>query len=393
MFHTIESWFGFFIRKLEGKNPKLFPVLLTIVSVLIFSILIYQKQPDIRDHIDNSLGLINGKPLTGNFLFYFLIGLMALWKPSFIWVAINAVIVLTGSVLAKYYLSLWYLKRNLGDKGNKIIYLAFLSFAICITMNLPNRPSFTWLIGQFSPNLWHNSTTIFLMPISLIIFFKALKFLRAEDNTLKDLVILSCLVPLSMLIKPSFFFVFGPAFGLIILRKYGLRKKFWIGLIPIIAGFTLLILQTLQIYFYYPYHQEAGFRIDPFFVWNNWSYFIPISILVSIAFPLGVSIVYFKEIKSKLEFQFSWLMLFIGLIIYSVMAENGPFWIQVSNNFGWQLYIVNFILFLISVDLLFKKSLVSDELPFWIKLLWLIFIAHFLIGILYLVKTPLVGYR
>src|SRR5690606_6565554 len=142
--------------------------------------------------------------------------------------------------------------------------------------NLPNRISFTWLIGQFSPNLWHNSTIIFLMPFALLIFKDSLHYL--EGNFSKGTILrMIVLLPISMLAKPSFFFVFGPAFGIMSLKNFGLKKRFWVAITPIISGAGLLIFQILQIYFFYPYHQDAGFRIDPFYVWSNWSYFIPSS--------------------------------------------------------------------------------------------------------------------
>jgi hypothetical protein len=384
------------IIKILNRLDKLvffYPAVLLTISGLIFSIIIIQKQPDLNDHIDNAIALINGKPLVGNFLFYFIIGLMAFWQPIKTWVLINAVVVLCLAVLAKYYISLKYLKDGLTERSGVLKISSFLAFALCLVMNLPNRPSFTWLIGQFSPNLWHNSTTIFLMPVALIIFFESVKFVENEKDNLKRVLYISVLVLLSLLIKPSFYFVFGPAFGFLCLLKFRLNPKFWMGLIPIITGLFLLILQTLQIYFFYPYHQDAGFRIDPFFVWNNWSYFIPISIIASIAFPMGVAIVFFNDLKQVFEFQFSWLMLLIGLIIYSLMAENGPFWIQVSNNFGWQLYIINFILFLISTKYLYKRTIEVAIVPKIYKLLWIVFAAHFMVGILYLIKTPIFGYR
>lgn len=86
---------------------------------------------------------------------------------------------------------------------------------------------------------------------------------------------MAILVPISMLANPIFFFVFGPTFGLMCLVTFGLSKKFWLGTLPILSGTVLLIIQVLQIYYFYPDYKEAGFRINPFFVWANWSYFIP----------------------------------------------------------------------------------------------------------------------
>jgi hypothetical protein len=341
-----------------------------------------------------SLDYINGKPLTGNFLYYLLIGLMGFWQPYLTWLSVNAVILLSAAVVLKFHLSQLFLRENIF--GSKTILPSFLYaiFAFCLifVMNIPNRLSFTWLIGQFSPNVWHNSTTIVLMPISLLIFMKSLNWLK-EPNLNKDLWWNTFLLPISMLVKPSFFFVFAPAWALVILLKFGLSKKLILGSFPLFTGTSLLVVQILQIYYFYPYHESAGFRIDPFFVWSNWSYFIPSSILVSIAFPLSVTILFWKEVKSLLDFQFSWLMLLFGIILYALLAENGPFWIQVSNNFGWQLYVADFLLFLVSLRFLLAKTFPFTDLSWKSSLSWSLFFIHLGFGILYIIKTPFFGYR
>jgi len=379
----------------SSVKTSVWTALLLFISVAIFSILLIQRQPDLYDHATFALDYINGKPLTGNFLYYLLIGILAFWQPNIIWISINAVAVLTLSIFIKYKLSLSFLQENINlqtPRKDLLKSLPFLAFALCIVMNLPNRPSFTWLIGQFSPNVWHNSTMIFLMPFAVIIFRDASRFLNGDSY--RSLVLrMSILLPFSMLAKPSFFFVFGPAFGIMCLLTFGFGRKFWLGTLPILSGAALLVIQILQIYYFYPYHQEAGFRIDPFFVWSNWSYFIPASILVSVLFPLVFTLAYWNEVRRYIDLQFTWLMLIIGVFLYAIMAENGPFWIQVSNNFGWQLYVADFLLFLVCVKELLKKSLQNKTLSKKEALVWLVFFVHFIIGVLYLFKTPVFGYR
>jgi len=48
-----------------------------------------------------------------------------------------------------------------------------VSFTLLFVFSLPSVQVFTnkfYYLGQFTPNVWHNSTTIFLMPFALLLF-------------------------------------------------------------------------------------------------------------------------------------------------------------------------------------------------------------------------------
>ena len=68
-----------------------------------------------------------------------------------------------------------------------------------------------WYYGYFVPNIWHNSTLIFLFPFSILLYQKTLDVMNAKNVCFHDIVIISILVAVNVFIKPSFFFILSVA--------------------------------------------------------------------------------------------------------------------------------------------------------------------------------------
>ena len=378
--------------KLKG-NVVIPASILILLSGIIFAIILFQKQPDLYDHILLSQRLINGDLHYANFLYYLVVALGALFQPNILLLQVSAILVLTASVLFKFFLSVSYL-RHLDEKADQRVLKnsSWFALLLCIASNFPVNISATWYLVKFPPNLWHNSTTIFLMPFALLLFFDALKYLKQPSGRL--IFKMSIWVIIGALIKPSFLFPFLPVFFLLLFFKFRLNKNFWKGIVPLFFGALGIAWVGIYNFITNTYNEGGGVEIAPFKVWSNWSEFIPLSVLASLLFPLALSILHWKDIKDKLAFRFSWFLMIVSILVYSLFAEKGSNWIVVASNFSWQLIVSNFILFLVCL----KEALTINpkKLVFDIsvrKILLLIFFAHSVMGILYLIKIPIFGYR
>jgi len=379
---------------MSWKKPTPMPaIFLTLIAGFIFAIILFQKQPDLYDHVLLSQRLIKGDLHYANFLYYLVVALLSFFQPNLIFLQISAIVVLTSSVVFKYLLSLSFLRNdNLNHDRNSLNQYVWFALFLSIASNFPVNISATWYLGQFPPNLWHNSTTIFLMPFALLLFFDALKYLNQPSLSL--IIKMSVWVIIGALIKPSFLFPFLPVFFLLLFSSFRFTSNFWRGLIPLFFGALGIAWVGIYNFITNTYNEGGGVKIAPFKVWSNWSEFIPLSILVSLLFPLALSILNWNNLKDKLAFRFAWFLMIVSMLVYSLFAEKGSNWIVVASNFSWQLIVSNFILFLVCL----KETLAlkSTKLIFGFavkRVLLIIFYAHVTMGILYLIKIPIFGYR
>ena len=111
-----------------------------------------------------------------------------------------------------------------------LLFVVFLLLLVCpIPYANPFNPLVNYFLGKVSPNIWHNSTTIFLMPFAILLFWKSYQVLSGtqKENTL----LISMLVILNVFIKPSFFFVYVSVFPILLLFQFGISRSFFIKLI------------------------------------------------------------------------------------------------------------------------------------------------------------------
>lgn len=370
---------------------------LIFVSLITFSVIMFQKQPDLYDHVLLSQRLIEGNLHYANFLYYGLVAALVFFQSNLIMLQLSALLVLMASVVAKYFLSLKFISGNYGmlDGGHSEANckrIGWISFGLCLAFNFPVNFSATWYLGQFSPNLWHNSTTIFLMPFALLLYFESLRYLRYPNG--KSLWMMNIWVLIGALIKPSFLFAFIPAFLILLLKEFKLSPSFFKGLIPLVVSFLGIAWVGIYNFITNTYNEGGGVTIAPFKVWSNWSENIPLSILASLAFPLAVLIFNISKLKFRTDYLFAWILMIPALLVYILFAEEGANWIVVASNFSWQLIVCNFILFMTSLKISLEMDHQQRLLGRSVKTLLLgLFAAHVLFGMLYLIKIPIFGYR
>ncbi len=369
--------------------------LIFILSFILFSFSIINGCGDFSSHFEQILKINLGQgSYPPNFLFYFVTALISGYSTNIYILSFVAISILSASISAKYLITKNIISLLIDKHSDLIkpIIIKFLSFALIICFAIPD---FIFLdrfyLGKFVPNVWHNSTIIFLFPFSIWLFWEQLLILKyPKKTTTKKLFILSSLVLINALIKPSFLFVFTPVTFVFILLYFKTLpfKKIFIAILPLCIG----VISIGIIYYFIYYLQWGDFYkgasnvviSKPFWLFSNWVplWYLPISMLVSFAFPIVVFFFYYKEIIKYLPFVFALTLTISGILLSAFVVEEGPR--QLHGNFTWQNIICTYLLFLSTVAFMIPKFInVKNRKIIFIKF---IFLLHFFGGIIYLIK-------
>jgi hypothetical protein len=225
-----------------------------------------------------------------------------------------------------------------------------LLFIFCLpgfNFSYPDR----FYLGQLAPNVWHNSTVIFLFPFAIILFFKVFELLQANEPNKKISYQVAALILINALIKPSLLFTIIPSFFILFLfsnNPWKIKIKELDKFLPFIVGIIFIGVEYLIIYklnytsTVTPSNQ-SGIMIAPFEVWRYLSGNVVISFLTSCLFPLVyIFITKGKVLKSPLVI-FAVTNFIIALAIWILFAESGDR--KLHGNFYWQVVITNYLLF------------------------------------------------
>ena len=337
----------------------------------------------------------------GNFIFYVLIIILSYCFSTFKPIvgtaevfAVNVCILLAFATTFKFQWVYRNFAQIVSNNRNRFL----LALGLIFVMAIPIPSIFitgNWYIGNFVPNIWHNSTTIFLFPFAIILFTLSIKQLE-NYNHRRDWWIL-LFVFLNIFIKPSYFFVWVCVYPLFLLLKYKFTAVFFKGLIPVIIGSLLLLAQ-----YYYIFHcantydmfgnlvyQESSIVVEPFFSYSIRSpiSMLPWTLLFSALFPFIHLFLNFRRLRKNTTFHFVYISAAVALIVFLLFAETG---IRANDsNFYWQIVICMWILFYVSLcDLLKNRKQINEK---YVKISLIIFAVHAIAGIAYLGRYLFTG--
>lgn len=348
---------------------------------------IIQNQVDIPHHLDFITRFHEGDPEAKLYSLYFhLVNLFSFFSYNRLWMEIAAVALLTAMVILKFIITdrmiIRYVHRE--ETYRFFIKASVMALFLCLAQNLIYKFSATMALGYIPVNTWHNSTTITLMPVALLLFFKSYDFVLSRQESFfgKEALLLLMLTVLSVLIKPSYFFVFVMAFPLFWFLNNRFSKPLLGVVIICAAGLAAMLIVRHYVY------TGSGSQvvIKPFEAWRTWSANIPLSFVSSVAFPLTVLLLYPRKVMTDKMLQYAWLSFLTGLFIYIMLNESGVR--AIHGNFSWQTIICNFILFLSSVIFLMnQKTDLKSRVAF------AVFALHVATGIIFIAKLPFFGPR
>lgn len=362
---------------------------LVMASWSIISII--QNQVDIPHHLDCIMRWHEGDPEARLYSLYFhVINLLTLFSYHRTAMEAAAVAVLTAMVIFKFVISdriiVKYVYPSLYNPARYrfLIHTSVIAMFLCLCQNLIYKFSATMALGYIPVNTWHNSTTIALMPVALLAFFKSYDFIVSKPDSFfnKEAAALMLLTVLSVLIKPSFFFVLVTAFPLFFFLNHRFCRSLVAVILICMAGMAALLLIKHYVY------SGSGSQvvIKPFEAWKIWSTNIPLSLLASIAFPVTVLLLYSRKIIKDKLMQYAWLSFVSGLVVYILLNESGER--AIHGNFSWQTIVFNFILFLSTIIFLLKQKTDLKS-----KMAFTVFAIHVAAGIVFIAKMPFFGPR
>lgn len=380
----------------EKINTRLLQFLiwsiLALISIALFSICIIKGFPDVGDHNVMAYGAYHGTTiLQVHFLYFIVLMIPQLLSDNMIVVQVFSVLVLTLSVLFKYRVSQRITREQLvmDTTQQQLINTCcvLIPFFVMLAQNLIYKPTATMFLGFLPVNTWHNSTTIFVFPFAVLLFYHSYQYLLKPGLKKAGSVVL--LVLLNLCIKPSFlipFVVVFPFFGLLV---FHFTKPFFQTLaLAFLSGAGLLIQSKIGSYIG---TTVIALRVAPFHVWAHWSSHMLLSFLSSVLFPLLYFLFYFKEIKKDLLFKYSSCLFLFALLVYILITETGAR--EFDGNFLWQVIICNYVLFLVTAIRFFHQLLVKKAFSVMDKIILISFILHVLTGIIYIFKSPIWSFR
>lgn len=366
---------------------------------LFFLIIIFVSDQDIRAHAVYATEMLTGKrPTAGNFLFYWLVNLFSFFSPKKIPSLVSISLLIAFAESFRYYLSKKLIYSTVAQTegiSKKYLFSALVALSLLFVYAIPlpgyfiDRPGYSvthfFYIGSFAPNVWHNSTILFVFPVAILLFYVAYKQLKDFDKNRNYWILL--LILLNIFIKPSYFFVFASTYPIFLLINYKLEKKFWLAIMPVVIGSFCLLLEYFLIYSLSQTNSKevSGVIFKPFWTStlaaNLWQ--LPVAIFFSLLFPFAYFVL---NAKKLFKIQLFWLVLltqFVSITIYLFIAETGPR--AGDQNFYWQIVIGTWLCYASALVSLIKDYSI-EGLTSKNKTLFVLYSLHVLIGVIYFVR-------
>jgi hypothetical protein len=379
--------------ELLRRRTALFWILVTLLvagALPTFRFLAFQVNSDFHHHAGFIAGFVERGVPPLDFIYYGTVALLSGLSTDMDTLLRTTMVVMTVALLAKLLvttvcLGRWLEVDPVADR-QEWDQLAGVAFGILLLFCLPLR-SMNWYLGQFPPNVWHNSTTMATMPFAVLLFFHASGYL--ETGRSRSLLPTTVYCALGLMTKPSVFFSFAPMFPLFALARFGWGKRFLQACIPV-AFSGVLMLAYIGLVFFTPLYEhgaggwQAEIGLGWLDVWRMHSSNVPLSIVNSVALPLLFLVCYPRECAGDLKIRFSAAMLAFGVLLFAVVQERGPW--AISGNMSWQNIMYNYLLHC-SVVVAFMR--IKQRQPRFGARDWLLllaFSAEAALGVLYILK-------
>ncbi len=242
-----------------------------------------------------------------------------------------------------------------------------------------------YYLGQIPPTVWHNSTTIFLVPFALALFWVQWQDLEAENARLRPWIY--GLVALNILAKPSFFLAFAPTVLVLHLVRYGIRLETVRRLGPTFFGLALIGVQFALVYRYQHGTIDSADSATAIGFLDVWSLFVPktlvpLAIVTSLLFPITFFAVKRGTIRRTGPI-FAILLVGVSLLIFMFLKETGPRFAH--GNFFWQSVVASYVLFVMAAAE-FSKCLRGGGWSWRETLIAAVFGLHLISGGVYLAR-------
>jgi hypothetical protein len=327
---------------------------LTIVIVGIYGTIawnMFDSNPDFRVHLRVAQRFYDtGRPYAPHFLFH---GLTAALFATHL---VSSFAVAGRSVMVGCYVAiplllyglLWGALRH--TSGGKPLVLFLIALATLLAQ--PITRAHAYALGYFWLEPYQIPTSTLLKPFALIGFACTIRCLsHRSPGNVRLAVLFALATALGSLSKPSFLICLAPAAA--IMAVYRFVRRLPVSLPGLLAGLYVPAAAVLGWQFYSSYSGHgAGGAYHDTIIWSPLKFMsafatnLPAKFLLSVAFPLTTTILYWRETRRDVMVQLSWLCFLFGAF-YSYMLVEKAHWS--AGNLGWSAYITAFTLFAGSV--------------------------------------------
>jgi hypothetical protein len=321
---------------------------LAILSHQVFSRLDPAGQSDFMQHAAWARALCQGGGVQPHFLFELVVCGVAAPLGGGHAFELAAVAVAALAVAAKVALT-YRRVREAGEAGTAALAALALLFAM---------PLFNWwkfpsvYLGQVSPNVWHNPTAIAVLPLAMLLFYAAAR-LTVPDRP-RRIAGAGALALLNCLTKPNYLLALLPCWLALLAARAARAPRLGRAAWRQLALFALLLAAPVAALLAWQAGRlaagDGGVEIAPLAVWRLYSPNIPASILLSLAFPLGVLLLHWPLARRQPTLALAWSVLLVAVLQMALLAERGPR--RTHANFFWGSYTANYLLFVESAVLL-----------------------------------------
>ena len=319
------------------------------VFISIYLLVINRRQPnaDYTAHIDTAMNFNWSNPMENltreaSPLWHMIVSLLnkVFYIPELYAAAMTSAMICTAE---------YFIIRKIIIAFNKEIAVAKIKLIdiLALTMMYLQPIYIKWFnpeqyLGQGTPNVWHNPTTICCYPFALICVYLFVKMLQSfknkEEIHLIDYMRSGIYLFLSVTAKPAFIQIFAPAvaavFVIMLIKTKGkgffFELKYFLSCIP--AG--LYCIAIFMIAFVSEDTSEGNTVAIGFFnIWRTNTMSIPVSMMLGLGFPIAYFAVQRRNIGNKVPYYFSLLCLLFGFLETSFLYETGDR--MYHGNFGW----------------------------------------------------------
>lgn len=360
-------------------------VIVFLLSLILFYGIALGPVNDIQLHAEFIHLFAGGEiPLPPNFAYYVTVYAFALFNSDPLVLLGASTLTLALAVAAKFSVTriyaYEYLRSGLGQENDRGGSSVLISGLLILAFSLPAGTNY---LGQIPPNVWHNSTTIFVMPLALLLFWES--YAQLESPAKGRIAVLCVLCIANLVAKPSYVFVFFVAYPLLLFFRWRFGREFWLNLTPVLIGVGGVVLEYSILYWLArdaASGGESGVIVAPFLVWSHFSACIPLSLVASSLFPLVYLFFYWRDLVDKLVVQYAAVGYLVGIAIFAILAETGPR--QFHGNFGWQAIIASYVLFMVLALRVIERTRMFRASSWRDVLIALAFLAHVGAGVRFL---------
>lgn len=254
----------------------------------------------------------------------------------------SAWVVTFGSVALTSGILFWMLRQKVNGLLAGSLSVGLLLVAPILLVD-PFANLWYMVNGYIGTNVYHNPTILLLKPLAILQFYFSVDALNGRKTNWKGYLIPALCSAMAVYTKPNFALCLLPVicvFGIAkLIRKQPVDWK------RLLYGIVLpsTIILVWQFLITYGQDSDSSIVFAPFVVMQHYSSNLLIKLILSLVFPIGVTLVFWKEATKDNRILMGWFLCAMGLIYTYFFAEEGAR--ILSGNFIWSGEISLFILF------------------------------------------------